>query len=319
LDKLLHYLSVLREYAKDYFLENTGLKFLALFITAVLWLSVASRPVSQVTLRDVPIEFRNLSEDPLLTVSESEAMTVRVYLEGPRDVLDTVRAGDVTVSADLRGVEPGSRVKELSVDTSSLPPNVTMTGVEPRKIRFTVERVVVSGDLPVQPLLAGEPPGGFTYTWDTIPKTVRVVGPESQVAKIEKVFTETVSLAGRTESFSKRVAVDIGVPNLNLSDDSSRSVELTVVIGKERVFERVPVAIFPALPNKEPVPRFIKVVVFGEGAAIDSMTADDVSVAIDYQDQPAASTRFTPRVTISPHYAGRVTVRSFEPETLSVR
>ena len=48
------YLTAIREYLKDYILENTGLKVLALLITAVLWLSVASRPVQQVTLRNVP-------------------------------------------------------------------------------------------------------------------------------------------------------------------------------------------------------------------------------------------------------------------------
>ena len=40
MDKLWRTLKVLKEYAKDYVLENTGLKVLALLITAVIWLSV---------------------------------------------------------------------------------------------------------------------------------------------------------------------------------------------------------------------------------------------------------------------------------------
>ena len=51
MDWMNGYLKGLKEYARDYVLENTSLKVLALLITGVLWLSVASRPVSQVAIR----------------------------------------------------------------------------------------------------------------------------------------------------------------------------------------------------------------------------------------------------------------------------
>jgi hypothetical protein len=47
MDWMNDYLKALKEYARPR-AENTGLKVLALLITAVLWLSIASRPVSQV-------------------------------------------------------------------------------------------------------------------------------------------------------------------------------------------------------------------------------------------------------------------------------
>src|SRR3989441_7352900 len=101
MDWMNDYLKGLKEYARDYVLENTGLKVLALLITAVLWLSVASRPVSQITLNAVPIVLVNLATSPNpLTVSKYDTLTARVYLEGPRDVLDALRAGQLTVTAD---------------------------------------------------------------------------------------------------------------------------------------------------------------------------------------------------------------------------
>jgi len=319
MDKLLHYLALLKEYTRDYVLENTGLKVLALLITAVLWLSVASRPVSQVTLRDVPIEYRNLPDDPPLTVSESTAVSARVYIEGPRDLLDQIRSTEVVVYGDLTGVEAGTRVRELMVDASRLPPSVKYTEVEPRNIRVTVERIVESGDLPIDPQFSGDLPPGYTFTWTTVPKTVKVVGPESVVRQVFVVSTETVILTGKTESFSKRVAIDIGKQNLGLSPNSSRDVVLTVVIGKERSFDRVPVTLVNGPAGKEPVPKFIRVSVFGEGAAIDAMSVDNITATIDLEEGATTSKQFTPKISISPQYSGLVTVRSFEPESFRLR
>ena len=315
----MHYLAMLKEYARDYILENTGLKVLALLITAVLWLSVASRPVSQATLRDVPIVFHDLPENPPLTVTDSSAWNARVYLEGPRDVLDSIRASDIVVYAEMLGVEPGMRVKELKVDASRLPPSVQYTEIDPHSIRVAVERIVESVDLPIYPQFAGDLPPGYSYTWNTVPKTAKVVGPESAIREISQVSTETVILAGKTESFSRRVAIDIGRPNLNLSSGSSRDVVLTVVIGKERTFDQVPVTLVGWPSRREPVPKFIKVMVFGEGAAIDAMTVDHLSAIMEYQEGTTRGSQFTPKISISPQYAGLVTVRSFEPEAIRVR
>src|SRR5262245_2566793 len=115
------YFKVVKEYARDYVLENTGLKVLALLITGVLGLVVASRPVSQIALNGVPIEFYNLPESPNLTVSKYDTLAARVYLEGPRDVLDSLRAGQFTVSADMTGVQPGVRVIQLRIESNRLP------------------------------------------------------------------------------------------------------------------------------------------------------------------------------------------------------
>ncbi len=123
MDKLLHYLNLFKEYARDYILENTGLKVLALLITAVMWLSVASRPVSQIAFSEIHIEFTNISQ-PNLTISESDPASARVYIEGPRDVIDSLRPSEVHVIADMADVAPGVRVIPLRVNTNLLPPTL---------------------------------------------------------------------------------------------------------------------------------------------------------------------------------------------------
>jgi hypothetical protein len=324
MDKVLHYLVLLKEYAKDYILENTGLKVLALLITGVLWLSVASRPVVQVTFNNVPIVFINLPESPNLTISKSDALTARVYLEGPRDQVDSLRASEVTVVADMEGVEPGIRLISLQLDRSRLPANIKAREIVPSSIRVTVERVIEK-EVPVSPQFEGQPPPGYEVINVQIsPRTVRIEGAESEVRDITEVSTETVSLAGKTEPFSDLVKIIIGSSNLNISDDGplKGKVMLSVNIGevrKERVIDRVPVALFGAPPGAQPAPMYVKVKLYGAHSAVDAMTAADLNVAVEYQPDKKGPQQLTPRVTVSPHFADRVTVMSVEPPTVRVK
>ena len=313
------YLGSLKEYARDYVLENTGLKVLALLITGVLWLSVASRPVSQVALNGA-IEL-NLPESPLLIVSKVETLTARVYLEGPRDALETIRAGQLTVTADMSAVEPGVRVIPLKVEPArnGLPANVRVKDIEPRTIRVTVERMV-EREVPITPRFEGEPPAGFqVIDWQITPSTVKIGGAESQMREITEVSTETVRLTDKTSSFAVQAAIDIGSPNLNLSEDSPRKLMLQVNIGevrKERVIENIPVSLTGAPLRAHANPRMVKVTVYGARSVVDEMTVSDISVDIDYHPD---SRLFSPRVVLSPGFADRVVVRSVEPKTVRVR
>ncbi|MEK6320398.1 MAG: CdaR family protein [Acidobacteriota bacterium] len=312
------YLKALKEYARDYVLENPGLKVLALLITAVLWLSVASRPVSQISLNSVPIEIYN-PESPNLIVSKYDTLTARVYLEGPREVLETLRAGQFSVTADLSDIEAGVRVIPLKIEPNRLPSNVIVKEIEPRTIRVTVERVIEK-EVPIIPRWEGEPPAGYeVLDWQITPYTVKISGAESQMREITEVSTETVRLTDKIGTFSATVAIDIGSPNLTIREDSGRKVMLTVNVGevrKERVINNVPVALFGASGRARPMPRFVKVTLYGARSALDEMTASDVSVAVEYRGGSGA---FTPRVTLSPGFTDRVVVRSVEPQTVRVR
>jgi YbbR domain-containing protein len=315
------YLTTIKEYLKDYLLENTGLKVLALLITAVLWLSVASRPVAQVALRNVPILFLNLPASPILEVTDTDAPSAQVYLEGPRDIVDSIRPNEVTVFADMTGVEPGVRVKQLMIDMSRLPSSVKGV-VDPREIRIRVERVIEK-DVPVKPRFDGEPPPGYEVIgWQITPPTVRIGGAESRVHDINEVSTETVRLTGHTEPFYEFVAIDIGSANVNVTDQSQRKVLLAVTISeqrKERTLSNLPVTLINAPGGAQAKPATVTVTLYGPRSLIDALTPADVNVVVDYHSKPAGPQRFTPEVSLSVNYADKVMVRAVEPPTIRVR
>ncbi len=319
MDRFLELFKVMKDYSKDYVLENTGLKVLALLITSVIWLSVASRPVSRVTIRDVPVELRNLPLSPKLTISKYDTLSANVFLTGSVDALDSIRTSELIVYADLENAEPGVRVIPLQIDTGRLPSGVRDQGIEPRTIRVTVEHEVVR-EVQVKPRFDGEPPEGFEIIGQQIePSSIRIQGAESFVRDITEVSTETVSLNDRREPFSLQVAIDITSPNVSISDNDQSKVQLTVNIGevrKEKVFDRVPVTLINAPSTAQPAPKFVRVTVFGARSAVEAMKPEDIVVEVDASGDQS---KLEPRGRVSDDYASRVEIRAIEPETIRIK
>lgn len=319
MDWLVDYRKALKEYARDYVLENTGLKVLALLITAVLWLSVASRPISQVALNGITIEFHNWPISPNLTVSKYDTLTARVYVEGPHDVLDSLRGGQVIVVADMGNVEAGVRVIPLKIDPKSLPANVRVKGIDPASIRVTVERVI-EREVPITPRFEGQPPSGFAVIdWQITPETVKVAGAESQVRDITEVSTETIRLSDRTAPFTDTVAIDIGSPNLTISAESGRKVTLSVNIGEvraQRVINDVHVVLLGAPSRARVTPRNVSVTLDGPRSAVEAIRASDLSAVIEYR--PGLGL-LSPNIKLPSDLADQVSVISIAPSKVRIR
>src|SRR5262249_47753220 len=179
MERARYWLGVAKEYAKNYALENTSLKVLALMITAVLWLSVTSRPMSEVVLRNVRVELRNLAPD--LAVSKYDNLTANVAVRGPRDILAPLNSSELSVIADMPGVEPGVRVIALKLDTGMLPANLDEPIIEPRTIRVTVERQI-EREVVIKPRFDGDPAQGYQLlNWQVDPDKVEIVSAAGQV------------------------------------------------------------------------------------------------------------------------------------------
>ena len=312
-------IKAVKEYAKDYILKNTGLKVLALLITAVLWLSVASR-LSEITFPSVPIEIGNPT--PGLTISKIDQATVKVFLRGPKDVIDTLRTSDLSVVADLQNVEPGVRLIPLKIDVNRLPPSIDEESIdiEPRNIRVTVEPLV-ERELPILPRLAGDLPPGFeTYNWSLSRTSIPDVAAASYLEEIKHVSTETVNITGRTEPFSQQVAIDTGTPNLMTVEDNPK-VMLSVIIGetrKERVFEKVPVTLANAPPHMQLVGKTVRLTLLGPKSLIDAITLEDIQVHVEPAGPEDSAGEMKPQVRF-PAYGDRITVVGVEPSTIRVK
>lgn len=214
------------------FLEDWGLKLLALGIAIVLWLNVTgqNKPVTQ-RLSGVQLNFL---KHPGLEISNDPISSVEVTVNGSPGLLDQLKLRDLVVSVDISSQKAGERVVRLSPESVSmeLPEGVKILSFRPATIPIRLEQTVEL-ELGVEVKLEGDVSEGFEVTGMSVnPSRIRVRGPADRVNLLQKATTETVRVDGRKESFSlSRVAINISDPKIEILDPN---VEVRVEIAARK-------------------------------------------------------------------------------------
>ena len=210
------------------FLEDVGLKLLALAIAVVLWLSVTgqNKPVTQ---RISGVQLNFLRQEGL-EISNDPAGSVEVTVKGSPNLLDQMKLRDLEVTVDISNQKAGERVVRLSPETvrMELPPGVTILSFRPSTISIRLEPTIeLAVDVDVK--YEGKVSEGYEVASITAnPAKVKVRGPADRVNLLQKAITETVRLDGRKESFTiPRVAINISDPKIETLDPN---VEVRVEI-----------------------------------------------------------------------------------------
>jgi YbbR domain-containing protein len=205
------------------FLEDWGLKLLALAITLALWLAVTGQN-KPVTLRVSGVQLNFLRHEGL-EISNELPSTIEVVLTGSPGKLDRIGPRDQ---------KPGERIVRLSRDRvqMDLPEGVTLQGFHPATIPIRLEPRV-EAQLEVEVKFEGTLPEGYELRSVTAsPARVRLRGPADRVNALHKAITETVWLDGKKESFNQsNVAINIPDPRVDVLDPT---VDISVEIVEKK-------------------------------------------------------------------------------------
>jgi YbbR domain-containing protein len=203
--------------------RHLGLKFVALALATLLWLTVAGEHVVERIIR-APVEFRNLP--PQLEVVGDPPGTVDVRLRGSSALLSRLDPGEVVAVLDLGNARPGSRIFHIRNDAVRAPYGIEVTQVVPGTVGIEFERQLTRV-VPITAPTEGEPAPGFVVGQITAePSTVEIIGPESHVRKLSEATTEPISVAAAKKDVRDVVAV-------GLIDSSVRLVQpqdVTVIV-----------------------------------------------------------------------------------------
>jgi YbbR domain-containing protein len=219
------------------FIENWGLKLLALAITLALWLAV--------TGVNKPVPFRtgvqlNFVRPDNLEISNEPPRMVDVILSGRRSKLDNLGKLDLLATVDISDQREGERVVRLTPDRvrMDLPDGVKIESFQPGTISIHLE-AIVERQLKVQVKLGGKPAEGFeTYSVKATPDTIVVRGPAGHVNALREAPTETISIDGKRGSFTaSHAAIDIPDPKVDLVESW---VDVTVEIGERKTDKSAP-------------------------------------------------------------------------------
>jgi YbbR domain-containing protein len=297
---------------REFFLEDWTLKLLAMLITLVLWFGVTGqRAPATVRLRGVTLEFY-LPEN--IEISNDPIDEVDVTLEGSQGKLAEINARNLVARADVTQLKPGDRVARLTRQNvlMDLPVGVRIVEVAPRSVTLRLEPVVVR-EVEVEARFEGELPAGYVRGGVQVsPARVRVRGPESHVAAIERAHTETVSLEGQRESLTlPQLAIDI--PDRKVVPlDPSVAVRVEIVEETiERRFANVPVR---SAAGGQVQPASAAVTLRGPRSVVENMRAEDVRLVLELREDGTAA----PRLSLPPEAQARVQMLSTMPETFTI-
>jgi YbbR domain-containing protein len=206
-------------WARKLFLEDWGLKLLALAITIVLWLAVTGQN-KPVTMRVSGVQLNFLRPEGM-EISNEPPGRIEVILNGSPDKLDRIGPRDLVATVDLTDQKAGERVIKLSLDRvkMDLREDVKIQGFHPSTIPIRLEPVI-EAPLEVEVKFEGKLADGYEVAGVTVnPARIRLRGPSDRINALHKAMTETVLLDGKKESFTvSQVGISISDPKIDVLD-----------------------------------------------------------------------------------------------------
>lgn len=205
--------------------QNWVLKLLSLVFALVLWFFVMGEQKLEVGYA-VPLELKNVP--PGLMIANDVPSLIDVRISGPRTVLMNVKPSDISLSIDLRDLQPGVTTFKRLEERLNLPSALKVTRLSPsfvdvkldrRKDKSVPVRVVFSGTLP---------PGYKIESLKTDPSKVTVEGAESELKDVNEVTTEPIDVSDVHENFTLMVPLDYRGKFTSLKNERSVEVEVQV-------------------------------------------------------------------------------------------
>lgn len=117
----------------DFLLKNWKIKVYSLVVSLGLWLVVLGQR-SYVLTKEISIEYL-LDKNYLL---EGEPKLIELTIEGKRQALRGLNAGEISVFLDLRGQLTGFKRVKIPKENISLPVGVKLIKLEPEAVDFTL-------------------------------------------------------------------------------------------------------------------------------------------------------------------------------------
>lgn len=195
--------------------SNLALKALAVLVACIIWVFVANvdDPERKVSY-EVDVEIRNSDSfgvDKTFSV-EDDTDKVKVWVKARESVLNSLKARDLTVVADMRNVTLGNAVP-YTIECKNSAITKANLECEPSSMKIKVEDIVQES-FAVEVNAEGAPADGYVIGVASIAEgdTIDIAGAESLVSIIHKVSV-TVDVNGLSDSST--IAGEIGITDRN--------------------------------------------------------------------------------------------------------
>jgi len=294
--------------------RHLGLKFLAVAIAILLWLTVAGEPVVERSLV-VPLELQNKPENLEII---NPLGSVNVHVRGLSSVLGQVDSGSVVAVLDLGSATPGRRIFHIAPSQVQAPNGVEVLWVSPGTITLQIEQSTTKR-VPIKPLTEGDPASGHVVDSITVsPPTIDVSGPVSALKDVREATTDPVSIGGATSRVEGTVNVAVlDAPMVRLRSPQTARVTVEIVPATTmKTLAKVPVRLRNLSASAaRSVPSVVSVDVRGPVDLVDPLQPDSLVAFVDLAGLGPG--RYNLPVQIEP--SRNVEVVRTEPARVSIR
>jgi len=218
-------------------LNNLHLKFTAVFIAVLLWLSLVTGEFQEISLY-VPVKLTNIPEG---YVAVTEDHLINVHAKGPKALIGEEKFTDVNIEINVAGMKPGYTNSIINVDDIKMPPGIQVVDVEPKSIEIIVDTLILKS-MKVAPTFIGEPAIGYKVgSVNVFPENVQVKAARSKIESQNTVETLPVNLSDKRDPITYSIGMK---PYEGIQEYIPSQVEVFVVFKEdiqEKEFENVPV------------------------------------------------------------------------------
>lgn len=185
--------------------DNLWLKLASLALAFALWIVVAGEQRDERTV-NASVSLARLPKNTTLLNSPGEFVTV--HLRGPKSLISGLSPNEVDVNLDLSTLKEGENLVAVRADQVDVPRGVEVVQVSPKWVRLVLESVA-ERVVRVTARVEGNPAAGYYLKRAMAhPDRVRLVGPKSEINRLEKVYTSTISIEGRSHDFGAMTSLE---------------------------------------------------------------------------------------------------------------
>jgi YbbR domain-containing protein len=202
--------------------DNLGWKLLALTASVLLWFWLIGETEVAASV-PVIVQYRNVPPDLEITSEPENRLFLK--LRGPATRLDAATFSAAALRIDLANVHaPGEQTFTVDARALGLPAGVELLRAVPSQVRVRLDRRG-GKTVPVDIRYSGPPPSGYRIGRQAVtPDHVRVVGPATELAQLERASTDAIDLSSTVGGAEFRVPLYLENPHLRLDSSPSYAV-----------------------------------------------------------------------------------------------
>ena len=267
---------------KKPFFQGIAKKSIALALAVILWAFTNFELDVERDVR-IPLHLSGLPEDLIIVNNAPE--NVDLSLRGSRNLLSSFAFSSKSIPVDLQKTEQGVLKIDLKRAASQIAPRgIDIVAARPSKLSLNIDRLTTK-KFKVKPVL-GEPDSGYEISKKIkiVPKSVKVRGPASQLAKLETIETAKIKLEGEKAEFTAPVQLQLPSQYMEVLEGDHVNVTVyikEIILTKEfRDVEIVP-RNFGELEYSVASELKATLVFSGTYKTINNLTSNEVKVYID--------------------------------------